>query len=228
MQAEGVISEIRLLPDEVVAAWISCPNAVIPEPGQYVLAHILSEEDAPLAAPLFLAERGESGFLTVSQAPLAWMPGTRLKLRGPLGHGFRLPDGSQRLALVSLGDTAMRLSPLIVPALERGMGIAFLSDQLIPAVPAAVEIYPLHELPEAMAWVDFIALEIHLDRLNALRSLFGLTIDQALPCQAQALILAEMPCGGLAECGACTVPARRKWKLACSDGPVFNLADLDW
>jgi NAD(P)H-flavin reductase len=42
------------------------------------------------------------------------------------------------------------------------------------------------------------------------------------------LILAPMPCAGLAECGACAVPARSGWKLACLDGPVFDLRALDW
>jgi NAD(P)H-flavin reductase len=40
------------------------------------------------------------------------------------------------------------------------------------------------------------------------------------------LVVAPMPCGGLAECGVCAVTTRRGWKLACKDGPVFDLGEL--
>jgi NAD(P)H-flavin reductase len=32
----------------------------------------------------------------------------------------------------------------------------------------------------------------------------------------------------MAECGACAVPSRHGYKLACSDGPVFPLHTLEW
>jgi hypothetical protein len=35
-----------------------------------------------------------------------------------------------------------------------------------------------------------------------------------------------MPCAGLADCGVCAVELRRGWKLACKDGPVFDLRDI--
>jgi hypothetical protein len=35
-----------------------------------------------------------------------------------------------------------------------------------------------------------------------------------------------MPCGGLAECGVCALPAHRGWKLLCKDGPVLELGEL--
>ena len=44
--------------------------------------------------------------------------------------------------------------------------------------------------------------------------------------EAQALIVTPMPCGGIAECGVCAVTVRRGWKMACKDGPVFDLKEL--
>jgi hypothetical protein len=35
-----------------------------------------------------------------------------------------------------------------------------------------------------------------------------------------------MPCAGLAACGVCAVQTRRGWKLACVDGPVFDLKEI--
>ena len=95
-------------------------------------------------------------------------------------------------------------------------------------MPASYEINPLRLLPDALAWADFLALDAPLPRLAELRSLLGLRPDQHLPCLAQVLVETPMPCGGVAECGVCAVPARRGWKLACQDGPVFNLDELEW
>jgi len=44
--------------------------------------------------------------------------------------------------------------------------------------------------------------------------------------EAQVLVVTPMPCGGLAECGVCAFTTRRGWKMACKDGPVFDLSEL--
>ena len=44
--------------------------------------------------------------------------------------------------------------------------------------------------------------------------------------EAQALVRTPMPCGALADCGVCTVRTSRGPKLACKDGPVFDLSLL--
>jgi dihydroorotate dehydrogenase electron transfer subunit len=90
----------------------------------------------------------------------------------------------------------------------------------------------LSALPELLNWADFIAIDLPLATLPDLRSRLGLNagVDRHLHlhCPAQALVLSPMPCGGLAECGVCAVPSPRGWKLACDDGPVFNLHEITW
>jgi dihydroorotate dehydrogenase electron transfer subunit len=135
--------------------------------------------------------------------------------------------------LVSLGDTAARLLPIIPIALEQEAALALFSDASLSAwLPSAVEAYPLSALPELLAWADFIAMDLPLAALPDLRLRLGLGAsadhNPPLHCPAQALVLVPMPCGGLAECGVCAVPAHRGWKLACLDGPVFNLNDITW
>jgi hypothetical protein len=61
-----------------------------------------------------------------------------------------------------------------------------------------------------------------------LRNMIGLSEGIGLPCPAQVLITTPMPCAGLAKCGACAIASRRGWKLACEDGPVFDLNHLKW
>ena len=50
--------------------------------------------------------------------------------------------------------------------------------------------------------------------------------ELGLAIPAQALVLGPMPCGGLADCGVCAVTTRSDWKLACKEGPVFDLEEI--
>ncbi len=183
-----------------------------------------------LGTAVFRAAGNEaaSGFLAAPPIPLSWEPGSPLMLRGPLGKGFNLPAYVKRLALVAMGETAERLLPLAEPGPGQNRDIALVSEAPLPSLLASIEIHSLKTLPEVLAWADFLALDLPLEALPGLRAVLGLEAGRNLPCPSQALILAPMPCAGLAECGACAVPARRGWKLACADGPVFDLHELDW
>lgn len=230
------------------AANIACPPKMVPAPGKYILARNPAGSDSVVGWLLFpggipsprpssrqsaLQTDSFSSF-TAGPIPSTWRPGDSLNLRGPLGHGFRLPKNARRLALVALGDTASRLLTLIPPALESGADIAlFCEAPLHPRthapLPSIVEIHSLSDLPEIKSWPDFLALDLPLDALPTLRQTLGLGPHERLPCPAQALIWTPMPCGALADCGVCAIPARRGgYKLACKDGPVFDLNDLEW
>lgn len=224
----GRVIETQLDTNGAAAAWITCPPAAIPQPGQALLAWSPADGDAPLATALFSAGRSEGGFLAAAPVPRAWEPGTELHLRGPLGHGFSLPAAARRLALAALGESVARLLPLAYQALERDAAVALYAGCPLPSLPSDLEVHPLSALPEALPWADFLALDLPLAALPTLRSALALPPGQRLPCPGQALLLTPMPCGGLAECGACAVPAGRSWKLACKDGPVFDLKELDW
>jgi dihydroorotate dehydrogenase electron transfer subunit len=181
-------------------------SAIASEPGL---------EDAPL------------GFLAAPSLPPLWQPGTALQLRGPLGRGFSPPGNLRRLAAAALGESAERLLALLYPALAREIAAALFSDAPPPGLPSALEVRPLSELPEALAWADFLALDLPLEALPRLRQSLGLEPSaNSLPCTAQVLVTAAMPCGGLADCGACALETRRGWKLACKDGPVFDVSEL--
>jgi len=212
------------------AARIACPPAATPAPGQYLLALPAAQPggEAPaLAIPLFAAgSHREGAFLAAPPAPPAWGPGTELALRGPFGRPFRPPAGLRRLALAALGESAARLMPLVETALQAGCAVALYTAAPLPPLPAAVEALPLEALPEAPAWADFLALDLPLEALPDLRQRLGLDPGAGPACPAQALVHAPMPCGGLAQCGACAVEGRRGWLLACEDGPVFDLSEL--
>ena len=221
----GEVTEIQLDSGGNLTAWISCPPHATPAPGQYVTT---VGGDSVLPVPLFLAKRSDNGFLAAPPIPSNWTPGTGLQLRGPLGKGFQIPAQAQRLAFVAVGSTCARLLPLAHQALQDDRSVALFTDAPLPPIPLALEAHPLSALPEFTSWADFLAVDLPMKALPRLREIFGLALEGYLPCQGQALVLAPMPCGTLADCGVCALRVRGTWKLACNEGPVFNLNDLEW
>jgi dihydroorotate dehydrogenase electron transfer subunit len=211
-----------------VAGRIRCPAGLVPAPGQYGMA--LAEQDpaAALATIVFATATVPNGFITAPGLPSNWMPGTRLVLRGPFGRGFHLPVTARRVALAGLDESPYRLLPVANEALRQGAAVALYCAAPQPAWPVDVEMLPLSALPESLAWADFLGVDIPLQALGLLRHSLGLADHQHISCPGQALISSPLPCAGMGECGVCAVRTHRGWKLACKDGPVFDLLDLEW
>lgn len=224
----GRVTEVRLEAGGHMEALIACPAGAIPEAGQYTLASDPDDREAPLGVPVFLAKKSTQGFWACSPMALPWRPGTRLDLSGPLGHGFVLPRDTQRLGLVALGETPTRLMPLVHQVSSRHTGVTLFTDLPLPSMPASLEAYPFSSLADALDWPDFMAIDLPLDSLPELRALLRIRDGNRLPFPAQVLITTPMPCAGLARCGVCAVPSVRGYKLACEDGPIFDLSTLKW
>jgi dihydroorotate dehydrogenase electron transfer subunit len=226
---EGKILEC-FLDARRAAARIACPRTLIPAPGQYLLAHDPASDD-PLAVPVFPAGTCPEGFLAASPLPPGWNPGLILALRGPLGHGFSLPVSARRVALAALDVTPAYLLGLIPPAQAQGAALSLVCDDPPDGLPADVEIRPLGALAEVSAWADYLALAAPRESMHGWRERLGnggqlkawSERSRRLPREAQALVVTPMPCGGLADCGVCSVEVKRGMELACKDGPVFDL-----
>jgi len=224
--ARGRLTVLQVDYSGGIACRVACPPQMIPAPGQYVLAHALSDRDAPLATPLFPAEIDKASFLAAPPLPPNWGPGIELELRGPYGRGFQLPPHTRRLALVALGEMVARLMPLA--HVREGRAVAVCAEARLVSLPAEIEAQPLSAARDVLAWADFAAFDVPLEALAVLRARLGAPPGESLPCPAQALILTPLPCGGVAACGACALPGRQGWKFACRDGPVFMLDDVEW
>jgi dihydroorotate dehydrogenase electron transfer subunit len=233
------ISVIRIEADGNRTAQLNCQPGGIPRSGQYLLGHHPDEPETALGRPLFqvglpildVPETDTNAPLSITLGPIprSWHPGASIILRGPLGKGFQIPPAVHNLGLIALGESANRLLPLIPEMLARQADIAIFSDHPLPTLPAAVETRPLRAIAEVIAWADFLALDISLDNIPQLRKNFGLDQDEYLPCPAQVLVTTPMPCAGIADCGVCAVTSNQKgYRLACKDGPVFNLNQLAW
>ena len=228
IKANGEISELWLSPTGQVGGKVACSPPIRPAPGQYVLATRTQESSGEaLPTALFVYSSHGSILLAAPQLPDSWKVGVRLSLRGPCGKGFRFPPGAQKVALAALDGNPYRLEGLVQQALLHQAEVT-LYCAFIPAdLPVAVEILPLELLPDALRWADFMAIETGLPGLTELPALLKLPAGQACPCPTQVLLVANMPCGGVAECGVCSVRTRRGWRLACQDGPVFDYNQID-
>lgn len=219
---QGRVAELKLHQGEM-SAIIACPNEVVPTAGQYLLA---AQDSAILASPLFLTGYDRQGFLAAPPFPDSWRPGTELSLYGPLGQGFHLPADISRLGLIALGGTKARLMPLVNPSRSTYFSVTLFSDAPIINLPPDLEAYPLRDLAEALSWADFFAVDVDLEHLSGLAEHFENIPKGIAGLRGQVLIHASMPCGSLADCGVCAVKVKNSWKLACKDGPVFDLQDL--
>ncbi len=206
-----------------------------PTPGRYTLAVHPGQPAEVLGQPLYpvgLADplhHPDNHLL--GPIPPSWSPGDDLLLHPPSGRGFHLPPEVRRLALAAFGSTPARLLPLLQPALQAGADIVLFTHTpaLDTNLPVDVEIQSLRNLPQALPWAAFLAIDIPLGELAGLRTAMNLSPHERLPCPAQALVWTAMPCSAIGNCGACAVPTRRnRYELACQAGPVFDLHALRW
>jgi dihydroorotate dehydrogenase electron transfer subunit len=215
---KGTIVEVYF--EKNAAARLSCPMGLVPRPGQYLLADIPTDNTCTLPVPIFQAGTIDGGFLAASPLPKAWIPGTSLNLRGPLGNGFKLPPGSRAVALAAFGETTQRLSALIEPAIAQGAAVTLLCEKFPQGLPNEVEIMPLGALKDVAHWADYFALDIPREMTRSLPELFQSINPFG---EAQVLVTTPMPCGGRGDCGVCAVSIKRGYKLICKDGPVLDL-----
>ena len=217
----GELTEITL--NGKAAGRIRCDPRLVPAPGQYLLAWADPDSDAPLATPIFSAGLCPGGFTPAPPLPTNWLPGARLNIRGPLGKGFQLPPAARFIALAAFGKNPARLLALTEPALAQNAALVLLTDNLPEDLPAAIEISPLSALAETLRWADYLALDAPRAALPALMQSIGAA---AYSRDGQVLVETPLPCGGMGECAACAVSLRKSYKLACKDGPVFDLKTL--
>jgi len=83
------------------------------------------------------------------------------------------------------------------------------------------------ELADACSWADCIIGDTPIDHLAVWKSMVSLGDHVDPKRDIQVLVDTPMACHGTAECSVCAVKTRHGWKNACSDGPVFQLAELE-
>jgi len=224
MDGHATIAELCLI-GGLPSARIRCKETLVPTPGRYALVRPQGS-DAPLATEVFAASYQREGFVAAVPIPRDWIAGMELDIRGPLGKGFELPTTASRVALMALAPDLTRLLPVMDEAVRRHAAVAVVFEGVPVEIPLQVEVHPRAALAEVMDWCDYAAIDVEVDSAaEMLQSLTARRLSKA-PAPAQALIRVPMPCGGIAACGVCTINTARGPKLACADGPVFDLSLL--
>ncbi len=220
-------------------------------PGQFFLARCSAGY-----LPRVILPQHAGDFFTLLLSPttdpgLLWLvsrqPGDPLELQGPLGTGFSLPEQAQNLLLVS--DNRL-LSPLLYQmtlALAAGRAVTLAHGakravELYPAanLPAEVEFAaatrdgshghrgPVSDLlPNLLRWADAVCAVGSAELYRTLKQQTALARLGISPGYLQALVTGPLwPCG-VGACWGCAVNTTAGPKLACTDGPVFDLAEIE-
>lgn len=195
----------------------------LPEPGEYFLAFAPGSSQV-LPTALFPYEMDTERLTLCGNFPVEWQPGTSINLQGPLGNGFHPPSIAGKIALLAI-DAALsdRLYALMLQSLTRGLAVAWVADSIPQQFPPQVELLAPSDLVEAVKWSDYAAAAATLPGLGSLINKFDRVAE--LKKKVEVLIDAPLICGN-ARCGVCAVETKKGWKLACKDGPVFNLEEV--
>jgi hypothetical protein len=110
--------------------------------------------------------------------------------------------------------------------LIQNKSVVLVSNAASDGLPDEVEVQPLAAMDEIVKWADYIAIDVSRENLLMLRERLLEQNQITAVKDAQVLIRTQMPCGGIAECGVCAVVTKSSWRLACKDGPVFDLMEI--
>lgn len=225
------------------------------KPGQFLLANTESEYVRRPFFPIALKDAHLDLALPPDDPLRRLAPGDDVDCIGPFGKGFPLSSDAFNVLLLaqchgygaSEGQNGVIfLLPLIDQALAAGKRVLLIHEaptaaQLFPpaGLPPGVEVRLITEdgsqgqagtaldlLPELAQWADQVftvgnpewyAALVQGLREHRLRVGEGLVWGLVAP--------GIMPCG-LGVCGGCAVETRRGYRLACSDGPVFDLTTV--
>lgn len=234
---------------------LTAPELPPPLPGQFLLLRCADRYSCYLRRPIFPALVNRDHFsLLLRPGPdpgLAWLsarqPGDTLDVIGPLGIGFPLPKGVRHLLLVSdtpdIGPLLGQMERAIVAGMAVTLALgASRASRLYPvaALPPVVEFQaatldgslgyrgPVTDLlPDLLRWADLTCAVGSLVLYRTLRQqmeqarlraeadfLYGLSAAPGMAC-------------GVGACLSCMVNTDTGSKLACVDGPVFDLVELN-
>jgi NAD(P)H-flavin reductase len=194
------------------------------KPGQFLM--VRSGMDV-IPFPVYPAGITPGTLTSMNSAGSEWQVGENLAVSGAHGMGFDIPAQARRLLMVSTTGSPIRLLPSAIEMLERGGEAALLASVTPTQIPAEVELLDEDQLNDALTWADCIIGDARLRNLTSGKNLFSRTGNGFSGLAVQVLVDTPLVCSGKSQCGVCAVKTRHGWKQACTDGPVFNLSDLE-
>lgn len=226
------------------------PEFPEPLPGQFV--HVTAARELALRRPFSVAGAPRPGTIELlleirgsGTRGLAALPeGTEVDVLGPLGTSFTIPADGEKAVLVAggIGVAGLRLLARQLVNADR---------QVVLLVGARTREVLVHDVMPYDAVIDIeIAtddgsagfagpvtglLEGEIPRLDGaarvyccgppamIREVARMAEDADLRCEA---LMEEIMACGVGACRGCVIRTRHGYRTACSDGPVFDTAEL--
>ncbi len=219
-------------------------------PGQFIMVKCASK--LTLRRPLSIHRTDRNGTLSmlfaVTGKGTLWLsqrnPGEILDIFGPMGNGFILPAGAQRILLVAGGIGIAPLAFLSQEALIHGKDVTLLqgavtSESLFHVENILREADIVYTTDDGSLGHKGIVTDIlpdHLYQADRVYACGPLPMYKSISQVAAGLSISipidislevRMGCG-MGTCYGCSIRTRQGMKRVCLDGPVFNLHDIIW
>jgi len=257
-ESRPVLERVRVLANNRVAPGVGLLVLEAPRtapevrPGQFVHLRVAQGTDFILRRP-FSVHRTEGFTLEILYQVLG--TGTRamslldrdafIDLVGPLGCGWRVPEGIAHALIVTGGLGAAPLGMLAeelaaagvavtvamgAPSAERLVGRT-LFESVARRVEVATDDGSSGEHGFVTGPVERLLAQASFDQIYACgpevmqRIVAGMAAKAETPCQVS---LERLMACGIGACLSCVVSTREGLKRACVDGPVFNAEDVLW
>lgn len=247
----GVVISVEPAYDGGYVAWFHAPRiATHTEPGQFVMVHCSVEGTDPMFARAFSFHRVDGERFAIlfnlvgrgTRWLAALRPGDPVRMYGPLGNGFRLPEYRANLLLIGGGVGVAPLVDTAERAVRAGHHVVAMmgarsAAQLLPgsAWPREVEYVVVTEdgsagprgfVTEHLGHYQEWANRIYACGPNPMFAALAETLRfNGRRQQPEILMEENMPCGwGM--CYGCAIFTRHGVRLCCKDGPRFNLFDV--
>jgi len=245
-----VTSNEELLPG-VHMIWLRAPEiARLARAGQFVMIRCSGSCDPLLRRPLSIHRVGSGGQVSflfdVVGSGTAWLSrtdtGDQIDILGPLGNGYSLGLGAERLLLVGGGIGVAPLLFLADEAVACGHSVVLLvgartRSLLYPASLVASSVIYLKATEDGSEGVAGRVTDMMSSYVSQVDRIFACGPTDMYKCmsedrrlQAKSLqvsLEAVMGCG-VGACYSCTVRTKTGVRQICKDGPVFELADILW
>jgi dihydroorotate dehydrogenase electron transfer subunit len=162
----------------------------------------------------------------------AMKPGDRISCLGPLGHGFQITPGARSVVLVSGGLGVAPMSLAATEAAAAGLRVTWVhgarsEDDLSPEWHGDAVIWATEDGSKGTSGTALAAAP-DADLVFACGPNRMLAAVAERWPDAQVAVETYMACG-TGVCLGCAVPLRRGgYDRACTEGPVYRAADVDW
>lgn len=220
------------------------------QPGQFAMVHCSTEGFDPMFARAFSYYRVDGGRFAILYSVVgkgtSWLArrqrGDQVRMYGPLGRGFRLPDDRGNLLLVGGGVGIAPLVDTAERAVARGHQVVAMmggrtAGHLLAASewPKEVEYVVVTEdgsagpqgfVTQHLGPYQEWASKIYACGPNPMfQSLADVLRTNGRRQRPEILMEENMPCGwGM--CYGCAIFTKHGVRLCCKDGPRFNLFDV--